>query len=413
MAEIVATTISLNKIPEAAYRKLHSRVEAAVRARVAPAIAIAVFHNDMPVLNGAWGWIDPDTKNFPVHTSSLFDLASLTKIYTSLAFFSLVTEEKVSLHGRVADVIPEFGKINPRPINGGQDPFTKEPLPVEPELQGQTVSPKEVTFFHLLTHTSGLPAWRDVFSVADAPVEPPMPDPMSRIERWSLAIDRICQFPFVGFPESGVQYSDIGLMLLGEAVSRLHGTPGKVDEAIKARVLSDKLRHTMFNPLYNKIMHHEIVPTEMDVSWRKRRIWGEVHDENAAGVGGVAGHAGMFATAHDVALMGNFYLNHAERMLKIDPELAIAATELQAQTEDVRRGLGWALKAEEGAMCGDRFSPLSYGHSGFTGTTLWIDPQANLVVALLTNAVWAGRDKEGIYELRREVHDMIHEGLVS
>jgi serine-type D-Ala-D-Ala carboxypeptidase len=99
-------------------------------------------------------------------------------------------------------------------------------------------------------------------------------------------------------------------------------------------------------------------------------------------------------------------------MLKIDPELAMAATELQAQTEEVRRGLGWALKAEEGAMCGDRFSPFSYGHSGFTGTTLWIDPQANLVVALLTNAVWAGREKEGIYELRREIHDLIHEGLV-
>ncbi|MDQ7034870.1 MAG: serine hydrolase domain-containing protein [Anaerolineae bacterium] len=224
-----------------------------------------------------------------------------------------------------------------------------------------------------MTHTAGLPAWRDVFSVADAPLEPPQPDTISRAERWSRALERLCQFSFVGFPESGVRYSDVGMMLLGEAVSRLHGTPGKLDEAIKARVLTDKLRHTMFTPLYNKVLHHQIVPTEMDATWRKRRVWGEVHDENACGAGGIAGHAGLFATAHDVALLGNFYLNHVERILKIDPELALAATELQAQTDDLRRGLAWLLKAPVGAMVGDRFSPSSYGHSGFTGTTLWID----------------------------------------
>lgn len=413
MAEIIANTISLNKLSEATYRKLNARIEATVRARVAPAVAIAIFHNDMPILDGAWGWHDPDAKNFPVHTSSLFDLASLTKIYTSLAFFSLVTEEKISLHARLVDVIPEFGKISPRPIDGGQDPFSKEVLPVDDRFKGQTVNPSEVTFFHLLTHTAGLPAWREVFSVADAPVEPPQPDPVSRAERWSRAVERLCQFSFVGFPETGVRYSDVGMMLLGEAVSRLHGTPSKLDEAIKARVLMDKLRHTMFMPLYNKVQRHQIVPTEMDATWRKRRVWGEVHDENACGVGGVAGHAGLFATAQDVALLGNFYLNHVERILKIDPELAMAATELQAQTDDMRRGLGWLLKTEVGSIAGDKFSPTSYGHSGFTGTTLWIDPQANLVVALLTNSVWAGRESEGTYELRRDVHDIIREGLIS
>jgi CubicO group peptidase (beta-lactamase class C family) len=414
MSEIVATTVSLNKLSESTYRKLNSRVEAAVRARIAPSTAIAVFHKDMPILNSAWGWTDPETKNSPLHTAGLFDLASLTKLYTTMAFFTLVTDEKVSLHGRLVDVIPEFGKVSPRPIDGGQDPFTKEPLPVDAAFKGQKVNPREVTFFQLLTHTSGLPAWRDVFSVAPAPAEPPQTEKVERAERWSKALERLYEFNFVGFPETGVRYSDVGMMLLGEVVSRLHGNSGKLDEAIKQRVLRDKLRDTLFNPLYNRIPRHEIAPTEMDVTWRKRRIWGEVHDENASGVGGVSGHAGLFATAQDVALFGNFYLNHAERMLKIDPELAIAATELQAQTEDVRRGLGWALKSEKGAMAGDRFHPTSYGHSGFTGTTLWIDPQANLVVALLTNRVWGGRDDvDSIHQLRRDVHDIIHEGLVS
>ncbi|MDQ7034871.1 MAG: serine hydrolase domain-containing protein [Anaerolineae bacterium] len=132
---------------ETTYRKLNARIEETVRARVAPAVAIAIFHNDMSILDVAWGWHDPDTKNFPVHTSSLFDLASLTKIYTSLAFFSLITEEKISLHSRLVDVIPEFGNLSSRAIDGGQDPFSKEVLPVDERFKGQSVNPSDVTFF--------------------------------------------------------------------------------------------------------------------------------------------------------------------------------------------------------------------------------------------------------------------------
>jgi len=413
VTEIVANHVRLNKLPEAAYRQLAARIETAVRERVAPAVALAVFHEDMPVLDAAWGWLDPDDKQFPTHVDSFFDLASVTKLYTATAFFTLVTEEKVSLQTPLVDVIPEFGETTPRPIEGGQDPHSKERLPAEAEFKGQTVNPQEVTFFHLLTHTSGLAPWRDVYNVAEAPIEPPQPDSLGRDERWSRTLKMLCNYPFVGFPETGVRYSDIGMMLLGEAVSRLHGTPGKLDEAIKARVLTDKLRHTLYNPMYNGIQRHEIAPAENDSTWRKRRVWGEVHDENACGAGGVAGHAGLFAMARDVALFGNFWLNHAGHILKIDPELAGAATELQAQTGNEMRGLGWLLKSPEDSSAGEKFHSSSYGHTGFTGTSLWIDPRAKLVVALLTNRVWIGREVEGIHELRRNIHDIIREGLVT
>ena len=412
MAEIIASHVRLNKLPEATYRQLTTRIETAVRDRIAPAVALAIFHQDTPVADAAWGWLDPDTKQLPTHVASFFDLASVTKLYTTTAFFTLVTEEKVSLYTPLVNVIPEFGENAPRSIDGGQDPHSKAPLPVDEMFKGQTVDPAQVTFFHLLTHTSGLPAWRDVYTVAEAPIEPPQPDPIGRDERWSRAVKALCKYPFVGQPETGVRYSDIGMMLLGEAVSRLHGTPGRLDEAIKARVLTDKLRHTLYNPMYNGIQRHEIAPTENDPTWRKRRIWGEVHDENADGVGGVAGHAGLFAMAQDVALFGNFWLNHVDSILKIDPELAGAATELQAQTENNLRGLGWLLKSPQDSSAGDKFHASSYGHTGFTGTMLWIDPKANLVVAMLTNRVWIGREVEGIHELRRDVNDIIHEGLV-
>jgi CubicO group peptidase (beta-lactamase class C family) len=215
MAEIVANHVQLNKLSEATYRKLNTVIGENIRQRAATAAAVAVFHEDTPMLDAAWGWTDPHDKQFPVHVETFFDLASLTKLYTATAFFTLVTEEKVSLHTPLVEVIPEFGHYSPRPINGGQDPFTKEYLALPTEFKDQTVDPSKVTFFHLLYHTSGLPPWRDVYTVADAPVEPPRVDPIEREERWSWALERLCNYEFVGQPDSIVRYSDIGSSSIG------------------------------------------------------------------------------------------------------------------------------------------------------------------------------------------------------
>ena len=412
MKEIIANDTRLNRLPESTYRKLNERIEAAIRDRVAPTASIAIFHHDEPLLENAWGWVDPQSKQFPVHTSTVFDLASVTKIFTATAFFSLLSEEKTTLHTPIVEVIPEFGVDAPRRIDGGQDPHTKERMPVDTEYEGQSVDPNTITFFHLLTHTSGLPPWRDLYTIADAPLEPPLSDPVSREERWSKALERLVTYPFVGKPDNVIRYSDIGLLLLGEAVSRLHGTPGNLEEAIKDRVLKGHFRHITYNPMKNGFQRHQIAPTEDDQTWRKRRVWGEVHDENACAVGGIAGHAGLFAPAIEVAQFGNLWLNHVDSKLKLDPELAGAATELQAQTGLARRGLAWMLKSPEESAAGDRFDLSTFGHTGFTGTSLWIDPTQNLVVALLTNAVWSGRDFTELRKLRRDVHDILHEGLI-
>lgn len=407
MSELVANTVRLNKLPDSVLNALKNRISQAVNENVTPSVALAIFHYDSPILNAAWGWIDPEERTMPTQTDTLFDLASLTKLYTSVAFLSLIGEEKVYLYSPLVNIIPEFADGEMRAIGAGQDPHTKEMLSVPDNLDGQKVDPSNVTCFQLLTHTSGLPAWRDVYTVADAPVEPPAQDSVSREERWSKAVEKLVGYDFTDLPETGINYSDIGLMLLGEAVSRLHSQSGELDKAIEARVLGDRFTNTVFNPMYKGFSREQIAPTEQDDTWRKRRVWGEVHDENANGAGGVAGHAGLFSTAFEVGLFGNVWLNHAEKLLKIDPELAGASVELQAQTGNDVRGLGWMLKSPKSSSAGDKFSPQSYGHTGFTGTSLWIDPQEKLVVALMTNRVYAGREKEGIHELRRDVHDII------
>ena len=151
-----------------------------------------------------------------------------------------------------------------------------------------------------------------------------------------------------------------------------------------------------------------IACTERD-SWRGRLLQGEVHDENCWSMGGVSGHAGLFATAADVADIGEAYreggLGRSARMLSRHTA-SMATSEIAASAEE-RRGLGWALRTAERQSCGSRFGPRSFGHTGYTGTSLWVDPDRGLVVALLTNRVYFTRDPLPIFELRAALHDAV------
>ena len=376
-----------------------------------PACSIYVMHGGRVMLDHAWGWIDPETRQIPTTIDTLFDLASISKLFTATAFLSLVSEGRVSLDDPLINVIPEFDWLTPRPMDGGQDPHSKQRLATPPDLIGATVDPAEVTFRHLLTHTSGLPAWRDVFNVAGYPPMPfDMPERISRLLRWSRGLSILCAYPFVNEVGKAVLYSDIGLMLLGEAVSRLHGG-ADLAAAVNARVINPLGHEVVYNPIRDHgIARERIAPTEDDVMWRKRRVWGEVHDENACGVGGVAGHAGLFASAKAVAALGQAWLEGAS-LFKIDAGLAADAKRQHAETDGARRGLGFALRAAVNASAGEHMSMETFGHTGFTGTSLWIDPQHDLVVACLTNSVYPGRWHGGTLDFRRAVHDAIFEAI--
>lgn len=406
------TLVQLQKAIEPHMGEAHMG-EAHIMGETFPALSIAVIHRGDVVLDAGWGWIDPDTKHYPVTPKSVFDLASVTKPFTATAFLSLVEAGKAAIDDALVSVVPEFAELNPRSIDGGQDPFTKENLPALEALQGHTVDPETVTFRHLLNHTSGLAPWRAVYMAAgEVPTPPEVPDPITRDVRWSRAVDALCQYPFVDDAGNKVRYSDLGMMLLGEAVSRLHGTPGELDKAIQTRVFNPLgLASLAYNPVRSGVDRNRIPPTENDPGWRGRRCWGEVHDENASGVGGVAGHAGLFGQAMDVARFGQAWLARDARLGISKALMDEAVTHQVGGQDSFRLGYCWMLRAYEGSSAGDLFSVNTFGHTGFTGTSLWVDPDNALVVACLTNRVYPGREKVGIHAFRQAVHTILAEGL--
>lgn len=405
MDDIPAQTHFLSTATQGLESRLNAIVIQAIRDGIAPAVSLCASHSHGVTINGHWGWQDPETRT-PLTDGMLFDLASVTKLLTVTAFLRLISQGKTTLDTPLAAVVPEFAAISPRAIVDSYEPQSRVVIPMPPEYAGQHVDPASVTFRHLLTHTSGLPPWRRTYEIAAATPPPPphIPDSVSREIRWARVLGALCALDFVGVPGDRVRYTDIGLMLLGEAVARLDGRG--LSEAIRAAVPSSLTRQITFRPVASGIRYENVVPTEVDDDWRKRRAWGEVHDENACGAGGIAGHAGLFATAFEINDFGRSWL-HQSPSFGIEPKLMAEAIREHAESDGMRRGLGWMVKARVNASCGDVFSADSYGHTGFTGTSLWIDPQRDLVVALMTNRVYGGRDKPGILQLRREIHDLI------
>lgn len=361
---------------------------------VTPSAQLVIRHEGAVAHDVAMGFLDPETKSRPVDHETLYDLASVTKLFSATAFMTLVEEGKISIDDPVKTVLPEFSGARPiqpyeNPLDWGK--MVSVPPLAEGEKRGaraNTVDADQVTFRNLLIHNSGLPAWR---AFKD------QPDADSAIR---LALETFFSYPL----GERVVYSDVGLILLGLAVSRLAGSP--LNAVISERVTQPLGLSAHFQPAAPLSSIQNFAPTEF-CKWRGRRIVGEVHDESAWRLGGVAGHAGMFAHARDVAKFGQSFLDAS--VLK--RETIVEMTRLQAEFNDVRRGLGFALWSPDPEASSHPFSPSTYGHTGFTGTCLWIDPKRQLVVAFLTNEVYNGRENRGIADLRVQVHRAIVESV--
>ncbi len=385
------------------FSEVNSLLSAAV-GKVAPTLVCRVEQGGTLLFEGSYGWLNPASQTRPTPADAVFDLASLTKLFTTTAFLRLVADDQVAIDQTVAEIVPEFG--GQRIIGGTEDPLSKRPLPAVPEWSGAIVDANTVTFRHLLTHTSGLPAWRSLYRMCGAPPVFPLDD-AEIARRQQCALDAIVGFPFVAPPGLSYAYSDIGLILLGMAVERLHGQ--RLDAAIHALVSEPLGMGVCYNPPAE--IHSTVAATEDD-PWRGRRLRGEVHDENAAGLGGIAGHAGLFGSAADLCRLGRLYLRGGAPLLS--PILAHESIRAQQiPTVDERRGLGWMLHCDPNPSCGPLFSPESFGHTGFTGTSLWCDPARDLCVALLTNRVYAGRDRAAIAALRPALHSAIIQAVAS
>jgi CubicO group peptidase (beta-lactamase class C family) len=202
-------------------------------------------------------------------------------------------------------------------------------------------------------------------------------------------------------------YSDLGYILLGEALARLSGR--SLDLALSDLVLAPLgLAFVGFNPPLNCLAR--IPPTGL-CAWRGRRLHGHVHDENAAKLGGVAGHAGLSGTAWSVSVLGQCYLNGGEYggVRLMSPALVTQMTREQVRSHGTRRGLGWLLQSQHTSSAGRFLGSRAFGHTGFTGSSIWADPDLELLAVALTNRVYYGRDATAIASFRSHLHDTIVE----
>jgi len=312
-----------------------------------------------------------------VAPETVYDLASLTKVTATLPLVLQAVAE-----GRV-------GLDDPVPVH----------LPESPH--------HNVTIRHLLTHTSGLPAWIPFYL---------------RTMGGDAIVRGAAATPLDAPPGAQVTYSDIGFVLLGEIVRRTFGAP--LDVLAKKRVYDPlEMDHTGYRPVHGAAGVGEdlraIAPTEDGTAveqqmtqdpqwaeagrrhtWRRYLIWGEVHDSNAHAMGGVSGHAGLFGTAGDLIAYARMWLAEGRGPHGRVLAPALVREAVTAQTPPPKlRGLGWALTGEQG-WWRDALSPGAFGHTGFTGTSIVIDPARDLAIVLLSNAVHLGRDRTGILSLR-------------
>ncbi len=331
-----------------------------------------------------------------IHPSTLFDLASLTKVVATTPMAMILYERGLlDLDAPVAAIIPEFT------TDAEKDPRRRN-----------------VTLRQLLTHSSGLPAYEKLFLKA-----------RTRDELLHAAFN----IPLTADPATRNEYSDIGFIILGIALERLADEP--IDRFCQREIFAPlAMTNTTFNPPID--LRSQIPPTadERDElcgadtlvcqlpeaqsppsvnhqtrsTFREKIIQGEVQDENAFILGGVAAHAGLFSTAHDLATYAHAVLTGEKSILR--PETIVLFTSREPTPSGTSRALGWDTPSAP-SQSGKYFSPQSYGHLGYTGTSLWIDPARQLSITLLTNRTWPDCSNHAIKTIRPKFYDAVIEGL--
>jgi beta-N-acetylhexosaminidase len=345
-----------------------------VTAGAFPGGVLAVGYHDQLAVH-PFGSLTRDAKAPQVTENTIYDLASLTKVVvTTTSAMMLVQQKRLDLDAPIERYLPEFS------VATKSDP--------NPSWRAQ------ITVRMLMLHDSGLPAHRDFYKEAKG---------------HDAVLAKILAEPLVHEPGTQVEYSDLGFILLGEIIERLTGET--LQQFAKGHIFAPLgTSDTMYNPTAS--LRARIAPTELDTEFRKRLLRGEVHDENAFAFGGVSGNAGLFSTARDTAafaqmlLNGGIYAHH--RLLA---RATIQEFTARQVVGDSARTLGWDVPTPPNSAAGHYFSPSAYGHTGFTGTSLWIDPERDLFVVLLTNRVNPTRTNEQIRLARPTIHDAILQAL--
>lgn len=320
-------------------RAIDQAVEEALAARKMPGCVVLIGRRGKVVFERAYGRRQVEPQPLPMTLDTVFDLASLTKpVATATSVMILAERGKIRLDEPVARHIPEFA-------NHGKE---------------------KITAFHLLTHQAGLIADNPLSDYRDGPQK-------ARARLWALKP--------VAAPGARFIYSDVGYLVLGELVERVAGQ--RLDAFARENIFKPLgMQETGFLPPPE--LRRRAAPTEKrDGKW----IQGEVHDPRAFALGGVAGHAGLFSTARDLARYAQMLLGRGEYggVRVLQPSTVAAMIAPQSVPQGGLRGLGWDIRTGYSSNRGESFSPRAFGHGGFTGTAMWIDPELDLFVIFLSN----------------------------
>jgi CubicO group peptidase (beta-lactamase class C family) len=350
------------------FEEVDSLMEYGLTNKIFPGAQLLIGHRGRVVYRKSFGANTYDKNAKLIDVNSIFDLASLTKVTaTTSAIMLLYDQKKISLNDKVVKYLPEFD-------NNGKD---------------------EITIKNLLVHNSGLPAWKPFYSEYTEPQE---------------VIDAVMEMELDFSPGKKYQYSDLGMITLQKVIEKITGE--SLDVFLEKNLYSKLgMEHTFFNP--SPKVWFNCVPTENDDYWRMQLMKGKVHDETAYLLGGVAGHAGLFSTSLDLSKLIYLYVNNgnygAEQIFKKETIDLFTKQDSELST----RALGWDTKSEEKSSAGSLFPKEAFGHTGFTGTSIWVDRSNGLFVILLTNRVNPTRKNTEIIKFRPMIHDAIFRSVTQ
>ncbi len=342
-------------------------MQQAVADSVFPGAVLLVADAESRVYFQAFGKMGYGDFARPMPRNAIFDLASVTKVVaTTTAAMLLVDRGSLELDKPVQHYLPEF-------TGEGKE---------------------KVTVRHLLVHASGLPPFRRYY-----------------LENLSAeeTLRRILIEPLIYEPGTETRYSDLGLILTAKIIEKLSGMP--FDRFCTQNIFQPlDMRETFFNPPASLL--DRIPPTEYD-PWRGRMVHGVVHDENAYSLGGVAGHAGLFSTAEDLSHFARMLLSGGQYKGKafLSSNVVAEFTRRQNLVPGSDRALGWDTRSAEKSSSGRFMSTQAFGHTGFTGTSIWIDPVKKVFVILLSNRVHPTRENRKIIAFRPTLHDAVMQAL--
>ncbi len=344
------------------FSKVDSIIENAIIDHAFPGAQLLIWKDGKTIYEKPFGHFTYDKNSPKVTNSTLFDLASVTKVIATTTAAMICYDRKLfSLDDPVVKYIPKFG------VNGKD----------------------KITIKNLLLHNSGLPAFKKFYEFCSS-----ADDVLKDIYSSKL------EYP----TGEKMVYSDLGIITLAKIIEKVTGK--RFDKFCKDEIFAPlKMKSTLFNPPDS--LKKFCAPTEVDNYWRNRLLQGEVHDEASAMLNGIAGHAGLFSTASDIAKLMSVLINNGmnDGKLFITPETVKLFT--KRFSEQSSRALGWDTKSETGSSAGDFFSPNSFGHTGYTGTSVWVDPERKLFVVLLTNRVYPTRENLKISKVRPELHNAV------